>query len=91
MGEPRIMVAVDPDALNALREELADLPKADRTPARIAEIIGNDSWSVVECDQCDKRVPVAVTVVQPPDYETRTVTICEPCLRRALALLEVSA
>lgn len=25
MGEPRIMVAVDPDALNALREELAAL------------------------------------------------------------------
>lgn len=69
-------------------KKLAALPKAERTPARIAEIIGNDSWAVVECDQCGKRVPVAVTVGQPPDYETSTATICEPCLRRALALLE---
>ena len=69
-------------------DELAALPKAERTPPRIAAIIGNDSWSVVECDQCGKCVPVAVTVGQPPDYETSTATICEPCLRRALALLE---
>ena len=69
-------------------KKLAALPKSERTPARIAEIIGNDSWSVVECDQCGKRVPVAVTVGQQPDYETSTATICEPCLRRALALLE---
>ena len=69
-------------------KKLAALPKADRTPARIAAIIGNDSWAVVECDQCGKRVSVAVTVGQPPDYETSTATICEPCLRRALALLE---
>lgn len=68
--------------------KLAALPKAERTPARIAEVIGNDSWSVVECDQCGKRVPVAVTVGRSPYYETSTATICEPCLRRALALLE---
>ena len=69
-------------------KKLAALPKAERTPARIAEIIGNDSWAVVECDQCGERVPAAVTVGQQPDYETSTATICEPCLRRALALLE---
>lgn len=68
--------------------ELLALPEADRTPERIAAIIGNDSWSAVECDQCGERVPVAVTVGQPPDYESSTATICEPCLRRALALLE---
>lgn len=40
MGEPRIMVAVDPDALNALREELAAL----RNEIRSVRIEAKPEW-----------------------------------------------
>ncbi len=59
------------------------------TEARAAEIIGNDSWTCILCDECGQSVEVAVTVGQEPDYDSSTATICLACLTRAVSLASV--
>lgn len=65
---------------------LLALPVEERTPDRIASIIGNRSWSTINCDQCGNEVSLAVVVGQMPDYDVPSATLCEDCLRAALAL-----
>lgn len=54
----------------------------------VTAVIGNGSWTRITCDNCGERVPAAVVVGEPPDYESATATVCESCLRSALALFE---
>lgn len=56
------------------------------TEARAAEIIGNDSWTRITCDECEQSVEAAVTVGQEPDYDSATATICLDCLQKAADL-----
>ena len=56
-------------------------------PDDVDRIIGNKSWTDNRCDECQAQADT-VQVGQPPDYESRTAYLCEPCVRRALAEFE---
>jgi hypothetical protein len=70
----------------AIARQLDALDPETATAADVTRIIGNGSWVSLVCDECGEDVPAAVAVGQPPDYESATATVCEPCLRKALAL-----
>lgn len=40
------------------------------------------------CDECCEKADNVVQIGEEPDYESSTAKICEPCLRKALALIE---
>lgn len=62
-------------------QALAAIPKAELTPEAIAAIVGNDSWTVLECNVCGKRDCEAIARIgEEPDYEARWLDICLPCL-----------
>lgn len=42
------------------------------------------------CDSCGARREPLVVVGEYPDYETRTATLCEACVRQALAMIEAA-
>jgi hypothetical protein len=58
--------------------ELGDNPPIDK----VAEIIGNKSWSYISCDGCPEYVERAVSI---GEYEPKAY--CETCLREAIAAL----
>jgi hypothetical protein len=68
-------------------EKLLRLDLSTCTADDVDVVIGNHSWTILICDGCDKDVEAAVTVGEEPDYESSTATLCEACLRAALALL----
>ncbi len=74
----------------AISRQLDDLDLETVTAKKIAAVIGNDSWTEIHCDECDKNVNVAVRVGQEPDYQSNTATVCVPCLKKALRLAERS-
>jgi hypothetical protein len=51
-------------------------------PEAIAEIIGNDSWTKITCNQCKRDVKAVVTVGSYPIryYEKSTASICIDCI-----------
>lgn len=59
-----------------------DLETVDRTV--IDEIIGNDSWTKLSCNQCEKDVEELVHLGDEPDYDSITFYICKDCLQMAL-------
>lgn len=52
------------------------------TEKQVADIIGNDSWTKIRCDECRKDVPVAVVMGNPDSKR-----LCRTCLKKALHLL----
>ena len=52
----------------------------------VKAIIGNSSWTETRCNGCGLYVDAAVSVGEPPDYESSTATLCRPCVEAALAL-----
>ena len=64
-------------------QKLADLPMNERTPEKISAIIGNDSWTSNECDECDKDCEVLVRLGEEPDYDARWCDVCFDCLSKA--------
>ncbi len=63
---------------------LAALDKEKCSAADVAAIIGNDSWSLLQCDNCEAEVTAVVRVGDDPDYDSRTVTLCKPCAVKAV-------
>lgn len=57
------------------------------TKEDIADIIGNDSWVKVHCDECNKNVATVVVLGEEYDYDSKTAYICPNCLKKALKLL----
>ena len=53
----------------------------------VDEIIGNHSWTAIQCDGCQRDVACAVQVGQLPDYDSATVVLCADCLALASDLL----
>lgn len=53
----------------------------------VDEVIGNGSWTRLECNECGEDVQAVVEVGQPPDYESSTAQICGPCLKKASKLI----
>jgi predicted Fe-S protein YdhL (DUF1289 family) len=70
------------DRLDALDPETA-------TVEDVALVMGNRSWACQQpCDECGEYSWSCVELGEEPDYESCTATICEGCLRKALALIE---
>jgi hypothetical protein len=64
----------------------------DATGKDVAKIIGNGSWAGPQkCHECDSMVYAVVEIGQEPDYDSATASVCLPCLRKAVALLEQQA
>ena len=63
---------------------LAALDKEKCSAADVAAIIGNDSWSLLQCDNCEAEVTAVVRVGDEPDYDSRTVTLCKSCAVKAV-------
>lgn len=57
--------------------------------ARLEDLGAALNWStMVRCLQCRAAVARAVTVGEEPDRESKTTTLCRPCLVAALAALD---
>ena len=67
-------------ALAALDAETVDRAVVD-------EIIGNESWARLRCDECDDHdVSAVIEVGGEPDYESATVRLCFPCVAKCATL-----
>ena len=56
-------------------------------PDEVNNIIGNDSWTYLKCDECGQDVDFVVECGQEPDYESSTARLCGECVRRAMAIV----
>lgn len=84
-----------PDAQRwtSIENRLFALDVETATEADIKAIIGNDSWTDVNCDVCGKDAGTVVSMERPPSYidpdfppDPDTVAcVCRPCLLAALA------
>jgi len=64
----------------AIYEALAELP-AGTAPNDVDAIIGNGSWTNLNCDECGAEdVDFVVRVGEKPDYESRTAYLCGVCI-----------
>jgi hypothetical protein len=66
--------------------KLLALDRESCSAGDVKAIIGNSSWTRIECNGCGVDVEIAVSVGQEPDYESRTAVLCRPCVEAALAL-----
>lgn len=68
--------------------ELKALESSGRaTPANIARVIGNDSWTVLSCDVCDKLVAKVVQVPGVAHTEYGMTNMCQNCLLDAITAI----
>lgn len=72
-----------PDKMDILHR-LRAIDKDKAATEDVKAIIGNDSWTRIECDECKRSVPVAVQLGDEPDYESHTVIVCVGCLNKAI-------
>lgn len=56
-------------------------------PEDIDVIIGNKSWTRLECEVCGETVEVVVRVGEEPDCDSRWVDLCAACLTKAALML----
>lgn len=77
-----------PDPEFRLRD-LDALDPETATAEDVAAAMGNRSWVCQRtCDECGEDSWSCVELGEEPDDESCTATICEGCLRKALALIE---
>jgi hypothetical protein len=62
-------------------EELQKLPANKRTRENIDRIIGNNSWTCLNCDLCGSDVERVVRIGENPDYDARWQDVCQDCLQ----------
>ncbi len=64
-----------------------DALEANATAKEVEDIIGNDTWTTLDCDECKRKVAAVVEIGDPSrdSYERRDV--CKKCLRTALRLM----
>src|SRR5687767_5398271 len=65
-------------------ERLCRLNPETATADDVTKIIGNSSWTAINCNNCDECVTRAVQLGDEPDYESATAIVCGPCLKDAL-------
>lgn len=55
-------------------------------PDEVDHIIGNKTWTEIECDECGDKQPVVVVALAPAhEDDGRSVYICRACLVKAVA------
>lgn len=69
-----------------IQAELDALRVSEMTEGRIAEIIGNESWTRLECDNCGRDVDEIVSLGKRHGF----VNICERCVMGAVDDFECS-
>ena len=67
------------------KEKLAALTLAEINRENIDAIIGNDSWTRLECYECGNDCE-KLAYIAPVDYDSR-VQLCEKCLEKALGMV----
>lgn len=74
--------------MNGITDKTAQLEAlyAERTPTKeaIDEIIGNDSWTVLRCDNCDRDVEKVCIMERYENY----LQVCSACLRMCVSIME---
>jgi len=69
------------------KQEIADtldtLDMDTTTPEEISNIIGNDSWTRLVCNECNKEVDTIITMGESRDYESNTTDLCINCVTDA--------
>jgi formylmethanofuran dehydrogenase subunit E len=75
----------DTEEKRSIGRKLAALDGETATAADVEAIVGNASWTRIDhCDECgEENLPEAVVLA---DDSESPVTICMPCLRKALRL-----
>ena len=58
------------------------------TAGTVNKIIGNDSWTKTHCNECESYTGWAIELGEPPDYESRTATLCRACFDKAVELVK---
>jgi len=69
----------------AIYEKLCELNTNDASVQDVERIIGNASWTNLECNECNELVGAAVEV---GDGYGASVCLCEMCLKHALGMTE---
>lgn len=68
-------------------QSLEMLCKTTCSAEDVNKIIGNDSWTKTHCNGCDAYTDWAIELGEPPDYESRTATLCRACFDKAVELV----
>lgn len=55
--------------------------------SEIDSIIGNDSWTILRCNECERTSDWVIQLGQEPDYESSTARICAECFDKAKKLV----
>ena len=55
------------------------------TKEKVDTIIGNESWTMLICDECGRDVKLVVFLGKNNDHDT---AICERCLNKAIRVIE---
>jgi len=53
-------------------------------PDDVDEVIGNESWTRLTCDNCNKEINEGVWIGEHLDYESRTTMACVKCLQEGI-------
>jgi hypothetical protein len=62
------------------------------TAQKAEQIIGNNSWSDLRCNECDKsQLDMVVRVGAEPDYESATAWLCLDCVKKAFDLMKTQS
>lgn len=83
----------EPEKKRAISRKLADLNKEKATPDEVEAIVGNSSWTDLNCDSCGAdHLPVIVTVGAKPEIESATANLCYSCCGAAwISMLDATA
>lgn len=75
------------DSKRAIHEALVALGK-DPDPDEVDRVIGNGSWTICRCDECEEHCDVVLELGETPDYGSATAQICKACFRKAAFYLD---
>ena len=72
----------------AILTRLESLDLETATCADVAEIIGNEFWTIVGCDECQRTCDAVIRLGEAPGESSRTAFICGPCLAKATEMIK---
>lgn len=72
----------------AVWSNLLTLPSG-ATAEMVDNMIGNDSWTIITCAECERKVNAVIIFNADDDYHS--MWICRECLAEALTRLETTA
>lgn len=67
-------------------KQLSTIDLETATAEQVNEIIGNDAWTNLTCNECGQSVTALITVGQKPGWESATASLCRNCIAKAAAM-----